>query len=234
MIMSPITSHLCLCCPQLNLPLKTPSWIILLNHSMPWSWVNTDYSIHWVLHIPRLTVSRSLPVLSLICLLRLLYPMLNIPSCMSQQMNTVSAPIMPPLWSIVSRSPGPKYYSNMDWWYPLSASPNVLEYSLKNLWVYSILAAKRIPKLARSGPPIASLTLFDYGIQVPLQTLLSKALKDIFVYTRPPPPRSSPNALNHGPQVQALLYTIRVWWNSEPILSSKGNSWDRGVLPQAV
>ena len=49
-----ISSHLSLSHPQLYNHLKTHSWVILLYRSMPWTWVNTEYSIHRVLNHPKM------------------------------------------------------------------------------------------------------------------------------------------------------------------------------------
>jgi len=46
----PISSHLSLSCPLFYHHLRTQSSAILRTLSMPWSWVNTEYSIHRVLH----------------------------------------------------------------------------------------------------------------------------------------------------------------------------------------
>jgi len=46
----PITSPLSLSRPHLYVDLRTPSKVIPLYLYMPWSWVNTKYSIHRVLH----------------------------------------------------------------------------------------------------------------------------------------------------------------------------------------
>ena len=52
MTISPISSHLSLSHPQPNHYLETQSKVIPLGLSVPWSRVNTEYSIHWVLHSP--------------------------------------------------------------------------------------------------------------------------------------------------------------------------------------
>jgi hypothetical protein len=50
MTISPIISHLSLSRPQLYHHLKTQSQVIALYISMPWSRVNTEYSLHWAQH----------------------------------------------------------------------------------------------------------------------------------------------------------------------------------------
>jgi len=93
MMISPISSHVSPSRPQLYPHLRTRSWVIPLYLSMPWSWVNTEYSIHRVLHtqstayteyciIPRSTVSHSQPVSHLLGR-PLLYSILYIPTITS-------------------------------------------------------------------------------------------------------------------------------------------------------
>ena len=50
MLITPIWSHLSLAHSQLWHHLNTPRLIIPLYLSILWQWVNTKYSIHWVLH----------------------------------------------------------------------------------------------------------------------------------------------------------------------------------------
>jgi len=47
-MISPISSHHSHSHPQVYHHLKTQSWVIALYLCMPWSRVNTEYSIHWV------------------------------------------------------------------------------------------------------------------------------------------------------------------------------------------
>jgi len=48
MMISPISSDLSLSCAQLYHHLTTRSEVIPLHLSMPWSWLNTEYSMHQV------------------------------------------------------------------------------------------------------------------------------------------------------------------------------------------
>jgi len=48
----PISSNLSVSQSQLYNHLRTQSEVIRLYLSMPWSWVNSEYSIHWVQHTP--------------------------------------------------------------------------------------------------------------------------------------------------------------------------------------
>jgi len=59
MMISPISSDLSLSCAQLYHHLRTRSQVIHLYLSMPWSWLNTEYSIHQVQHHPKID---SLPL----------------------------------------------------------------------------------------------------------------------------------------------------------------------------
>jgi len=52
MMVSPISSHLSRSRPQVYHHLRTRSYVIALNLSMPWSRVNTKNSLHWIQHTP--------------------------------------------------------------------------------------------------------------------------------------------------------------------------------------
>jgi len=86
-IICPISSHLSLSRPQLYHHLRTWSWVIPLYLSMPWSRVNTEYSIQWVLHTPRTASCQHrlspAPSESLISWQTMLYSILYIPTIMS-------------------------------------------------------------------------------------------------------------------------------------------------------
>jgi hypothetical protein len=54
-MISPISSHLSLSCPQLNHHLRTQKYIVPIHLSMPWPYVITKHSLDWVhavLHTP--------------------------------------------------------------------------------------------------------------------------------------------------------------------------------------
>jgi len=93
----PISSHLSLSRPELYPHIRTRSYFIPLNLCMQWVWVNTEYSIHRVLHSPSTVHTvyciHSVPLhpkidclplpaslLSLISWLTLLYSILCIPT----------------------------------------------------------------------------------------------------------------------------------------------------------
>ena len=146
----------------------------------------TEPSIYWVQHTPSTASSQDrlspAPSQSLISRRTLLYSTLYIPTIASKPMNGISAGVAPPSQSTASGSTTSKYSSHLDRSWPTSASPNSHDYGLQvHLWVTrsrppsaslnllgyglqvyletcSITASKCISKLARSGPPSASLS----------------------------------------------------------------------------
>jgi len=152
---------------------------------MPWSRVNTEYSIqqvrytpstasteysiHWVLHTPctasfqdRL-LSRSQPVFS--SLGNEVPSILYIATILSTRMNRVTASVAPPTWTTTSRCSSNLArswcISKLVWSQPPSVSPNPLDYGLQ---VHTIMASKCISKFAQSHAP----TLHDHGLGVHL------------------------------------------------------------------
>jgi len=187
----PILSHPSLSHPQPYHRLKTWRWVIPLHLPMPWSRVNTEYSIHGVQHTPSieypeysihrvghvlsssnavyciispLTVSHSQPVSHLFAD----HVVLN--SIHSHQYQLTNA------YCLSShRTSLPNYYLQID---PIQ----ILHQS------HLIKASKCISNLARSWPPSASPHLLDLSIHVNLQTSTIKASKCIskFAWLWPP------------------------------------------------
>jgi len=196
---------------------------------MQWSCVNTEYSIHWVLHTPCTASSQDplspAPSQSLISSRTLLYSTLFIPTITSWPMKTVSAAVPPPYQSTACRSTTSKYSFNLDWSSPPSASPNLLHHGLQvHLWVQLGLSLQvhlsvtpsRPPNASpnpldhclqvhlwatRSRPPNASPNSLDYGLQVHLWVQLDLGLQVHLSITRSRPPNASRNPLDHGLQM---------------------------------
>jgi len=103
--------------------------------SMPWSRVNTEYSIQWVLHTLHTASCQHrlspAPSQSVISWQTMLYPILYIPTIMSEPMDTVSAPIAPPSRTTALTLTASKYCSNLAWSWPQSVSLNSLDHSLQ-------------------------------------------------------------------------------------------------------
>jgi len=179
---------------------------------MPWSSVNTEYSIHRVQHslstaytayciISRSTVSRSQPVSSV-----------GRPCC--TQFSTfaqlwVNQWIESPLPSrLRSRRASLPNLPPTDW-PPPSTPPISLDHGLQvHLQTRSITASKCISKPARSRPPSASPNSLDHGFQLHLQTRSIAACKCISKLAPSRLPIASPNSLNHGLQVHLQTRSI--------------------------
>jgi len=205
-----------------NLPSpKNMKWVIHVYLSMPWSWVNTEYSIHQVLHYPMidfLPLPASLSSLGSPCCTQLA----TFPRSGVWSMNRVSAPVCDFL-SIYHLQTDHlqavlhsefimafKCISKLARSWPPSESPNLLDYSLQvrtihGVQTYSITASKCITEFTQSRPPSASPNLFDHGLQVRiingLQTLSITASKCIPLFTRSRAICASWNLLIHCLQV---------------------------------
>ena len=179
MMISPISSHLSLACPQLYHQLRTRSYIILLYLSMPWSWVNTESRIHQVLHDPKincLPLPASLSALSGPCCTQFsTFPHFRV----NQRIQSELQSRMPPDLPLPDSSP-------RDWvppdWLPLDQRP-----------------------LDRPSPSTRP-TVIDHGLQVYLSTLSITVSMCISEFTRSRPPSGSPNKLDHGLQVHLWVH----------------------------
>jgi len=220
---------------------------------MPSLSVDTEYSIHDVLHHPKIDCLPLPASLSSLCSQwTLLYSILYIPTIMSWPMNWVSAPFAPPSQSVACWGMASKPSSNPDRSWPPSASPNFLHHSLQ---VCMIMASERYLQTPLKQPPRSSLSSLAPGLQVHLQAHLITARKCISEFNPYPPPSASTILQDYSLQVHfwdfPLLtskcvsklacspslstdHIIMVWWNSGPLMASEGNLWDRVVLAQGA
>jgi len=168
----PISADLSLSRPQLYHHLRTRSQDIPLYLSMPWSRVNTEYSIHrvqhtpsaaytyyniqWVMHIPRtasfhdrLSPARS-QSLGRPCTQFSTFPQLQVNQWIETQLPSRLPPELPP----------------PDWLPPITP-PILRYYGLQvHLQTRSITASKFISKLAWLRPASASANSLNHGVQV--------------------------------------------------------------------
>jgi len=171
---------------------------------MPWSWVNTEYSIHQVQHHPKID-SVPLPASDSSlgrcgCSRLSIYPQLQVDQWVESPQPLCLPPCLPPAdrqppstspmllnqslqvhcqtRSIIASECITQYSQSR----PPSASLNPLNHGLQvHLWVHSISALKCISKLAQSWPAIASLSSLNLGLQLHLQTRSIKASKYSFI-----------------------------------------------------
>jgi len=195
-----------------------------------WSRVNTEYSIHWVLHTLHTAYTEycihrmlhppkidclTLPA-SLISPQTMLYSILYIPIITSEPMNRVSAPATPPSRTTVSRLITPKYLY-LALLLPPSAFPNSLNHSRQ---VWAVMASKCISRICSvtisasismfslSRPPCASPNMLDYCLQVRLQTCSIAISECIFKWNGWLPACVCPNTLDYRLQVHLQTRTI--------------------------
>jgi len=232
-MISLISSDLSLSQPQLYQHLRTWSYVIAHNLSMPWSWVNTDYSIHWVLHHPKID--------SLLLPASLISHLLGRPSCtqfstfpqwrVNQWIESefpphlfpnpprpVQTPPSTPTLSIdhglqvhlqICSGTASKWIAEFTRSRPPSASPHSLDHGLNlHLSLHSLSASKCISKLARLWPPSASLYSLNHGRQLHHWIHLLSASMCISQLTRLWPPGASPNSLDHGLQLHLWVHSI--------------------------
>jgi len=221
----PISSHLSLSRPQLYDHLRTPSKFIPLYLSMPWSRVNTEYSIHRVQHTPSTAYTeysihrvQHTPSTAYTdyCIhqvqhhpkidsLLLAATFSSLGGCCTQlstfpqlQVNQCIETQLP------SRLPPNRP--------PPSTPPNSLHHRLQDhLQTCSVTASECIWKLdrppssssefTRSRPPSASPNSLNHGLHVHLWVHAMSASKCISKLTRSRPPNASPNSIEHGLQV---------------------------------
>jgi len=171
MMICPISSHLSPSRPQLYHHLRTRSSLIPLYLSMPWSRVNTKYSIHWVLHSPSTVyteygIHRILHQPNINCLTPPSTPPILIDHGLQVHLwvHSISASVHLQSRSIMTSEciskftrsrPPSAFLSSLD--LGLSSCPNLLNHGVQvQNWIHSISASKCIPKLARSRSPCAS------------------------------------------------------------------------------
>ena len=153
MMISPISSDLSLSCAQLYHHLRTRSWVIPPDLSMPWSWVNTEYSIQQVHHhakIHCLLLPASFSSVGGCCCTQLSsFPQSQVNQWIESQL----------LLCLPPNQPTP------------STPPISLDHSLQvHVQTRSITASMCTSNLARSRPPSASVSSLNLGLQVHLQT----------------------------------------------------------------
>jgi len=183
---------------QLYYHLSTRSWFISLYLSIPRSWVNTEHSIHKVLHHPTidcLACPASLP--SLISLWILFYSTLDIPKIRSFQITKLSAPVMPPSRSTCSTLTTTKYSWNFTRSWP--------QLDIQYCW---IMALECISRLGGWWPQSAFISSRDLSLHVPLQTCLIMVLKCILKLVQSWLPSASLSFLNLGLQLHLQTYLI--------------------------
>jgi len=163
----PISSHLSLSHPQLYHHLRTPRYVIPRYLSMPWSWVNIEYSIHWVLHIPSTAYTEY-------CIHRgLQYPKINCLLLLGSSHLSANLVVLNCLHS--------NNYNLTNKSSPISCHASLLLYPLQInhlqvlLQSQSIMASKLIPQLTQWWPQHESLSLLNHGLHVYLQTRLITA-----------------------------------------------------------
>ena len=102
-----------------------------------------------------------------------------------------------------------KYYSNLAWSFPASASPNSLNHGLPvHLWVHSIAVSNCISKLARSQPQSASPNSLYHSLQVHLWVHSISASKCICNLSRSRPQSAPLSSLNLSLQVHLSTHSI--------------------------
>jgi len=241
MMISPISSDVSLSRPQLYHHLKTQSYVIALYLSMPCSRVNTENSIHCVLHHPSidflpLPASLSSPSRPC-CTLFYTFPQLWVNKWMESQLASRLPPELPPPdWPPPSTPPislghglqvhldtrsitASKCISKLGRFRP----PNSLNHDLEvHLQTPSITASKCISNYARLRPPSAQ----DHGLQMYIQSRSITASKCIFKLARSQPPSVSLNSHDDGLQTHSITASkfARSW-----LPSASPNSVDHSL-----
>jgi len=139
--------------------------------------------MHLVLHTP-ITASSQDPLTpansqSLISLRHLLCSAFYVCTIMGLPINRVSAPVVPSSEAATFTSTPSKYSSNLDQWWPPTASPNPLNQSLH---VPRIIASKCISNVAWLQLPSALRSIINLCLQVYLQTPSIKAFEYISMF----------------------------------------------------
>jgi len=195
---------------------------------MPWSRVNTEYSIHRVQHtlstayttyriIPTLTVSRSQPVSHLLAdhvVLNSLhshyYEWTNKLSLSSRRASLLNRNLQIHSFQVLLQSHlmmASKCISKLTWSRPRSACPTSHDHCLQ---VYLQTRTITGSKFARSPPPSASPNSLDHSVQVYLQTPSITASKCISKLALSQTRSASPNSLNHSLQLYLQTHSITV------------------------
>jgi len=156
---------------------------------MPWSWVNTEYSIHQVHHHPKIDsfpLPASFSSLGGCCTRLSTLPQLQINQWIESQL-----PLRLP--------PNPL---------PPSTPPILVNHSLQvHLQTRSVTVSECISKFTPSRSRSASPKSLDHGLPVDLQTLLITASKCISELTKYRSPIASPNLLDHGLKVYLWVHS---------------------------
>ena len=167
-MISLVSSHLSLSYPQLQHHLRTQRQVIPLNLSMPWSWVNTECRIYWVLHHPKIEC-RPLPASFISDLSVDLVELNSLHSQNDEFTNELSLSSHHALFPI--------HRIQID--------------SLQVVLQSRPIMAECIFSLARLQPATASPSSHDLGLQVHLQTSSITASNCISAITRSRPPSES-------------------------------------------
>ena len=205
-MISPISSDLSLSCAQLYHHLRTRSNVIPLYLSVPWSSLNTEYSVHQVQHHPMID---SLPRPAS-------FPSLGGWGC--TKLSTLPQ-------SRVNKSIGSQQPLRLTPHRPLwSTPPKSLDHSLLvhlqtrsislavHLWVHSISVPNCISNLAWSRPRGAYLSSLDLGHQEHLQIRSLTAMKCVSEFTGFWPPNAS---------LSSLDLILQVHLSTRPMMTSK-------------
>jgi len=214
-----ISSYLSPSGPQLYCHLRTRSQVIPVYLSMPWSRVDTQYSIHQVQHTPctayteycihrilhhskmdSLPLPASFSALSGPCCTEFsTFPQLQVNQWIESQLPSQIPSDLPPPDSLPPDSLPP------DWlppdWPPSDQQPPDLLPPSASLSSLDLSVSMCISKLAWARPPSAFLSSLDLSLQVFLQTCSITASKPISESTRAQSPSASTNMLDHGHQV---------------------------------
>jgi len=193
-MISPISSDLSLSCAQLYHHLRTRSEVIPLYLSMPWSWLNTEYSIHQVPHHPKIDslplpasvpLPASFPSLGRCCCTQLCtFPQRQVDHWIDSQLPSRLPPNRPLLSTpLISLDHSLQVHLQTR---SITASQCISE--------FRTTASKCISELARSRPPSSH----NHGLQLHLRTRSITASKCITKLARSRPPSASPNSLDHG------------------------------------
>jgi len=231
-MISPISSHPSLSRPQLYHYIRTHRAVIPLYLSMPSTWVNTEYSIHRVLHH---TMINILPLPASLS-------SLGRPSCTEVStfqwswvwpMNRASAPVRTVSRYTAFRSTTAKCISKPVWWWPPSVSPNSLNHSfqvrtINGLQTRSITAYKCILKFTQSQAVSASPNSLYHGLQVHLSVHAISASKCISKLPRSRLPSTHdewpPNSFDYRLQVHLSVHSITAskftWWLASKLVRS--------------
>ena len=192
MMISPISSDLYLSYAQLYHHLRTRSYVTPLNLSMPWSWLNAEYSTHQVQHHSKfdsLPLAVSFPSLAGCCTLLSTFPQLQANQWIESQQP--------------SRLPPNRQ---------LPSTPAILlDHGLQvHLQTQSITAFQCISEFTQSRSPSASLSWLESGLQVHLRVHSISASRCISEFTQFRPASASLNSLDHSRQVHQYWMTASV------------------------